>query len=121
MCLLFQEFGLCEELERPLFLGPNVSKDRASAASEYNAEHASILITHASPFLRFPEEFLCWVGISRNYLLNKDTYPRFEYESEKEMDLNAFIRTVDPRKVRIVERQVAVVMEIRKLLLLVVM
>ncbi|GJS60082.1 hypothetical protein Tco_0654866 [Tanacetum coccineum] len=27
------------------------------------------------------EEFLCWVGISRNYLLNKDTYPRFEYEN----------------------------------------
>ncbi|GKC43881.1 hypothetical protein Tco_1061603 [Tanacetum coccineum] len=53
---------------------------------------------------RFPEEFLCWVGISRNYLLNKDTYPRFEYENEEEMDLNAFIRTADPRKVRIVER-----------------
>ncbi|GJU06654.1 hypothetical protein Tco_1123084 [Tanacetum coccineum] len=52
----------------------------------------------------FPEEFLCWVGISRNYLLNKDTYPRFEYESGEEMDLNAFIRTADPRKVRIVER-----------------
>ncbi|GJT86392.1 hypothetical protein Tco_1068109 [Tanacetum coccineum] len=67
-------------------------KDRAPAASEYNADHAFILITYASPFLRFPEEFLCWVGISRNYLLNK------------EMDLNAFIRTVDPRKVRIVER-----------------
>ncbi|GKC85317.1 hypothetical protein Tco_1141034 [Tanacetum coccineum] len=63
------------------FSGSNISKDRAPAASEYNAEHASILITHASPFLRFPEEFLCWVGISRNYLLNKDTYPRFEYES----------------------------------------
>ncbi|GJS07500.1 hypothetical protein Tco_0364296 [Tanacetum coccineum] len=63
------------------FSGSNVSKDRAPAASEYNAEHAAILITHASPFLRFPEEFLCWVGISRNYLLNKDTYPRFEYES----------------------------------------
>ncbi|GKB34014.1 hypothetical protein Tco_0873415 [Tanacetum coccineum] len=53
---------------------------------------------------RFPEEFLCWVGISRNYLLNKDTYPRFEYESGEEMNLNAFIRTADPRKVRIVER-----------------
>ncbi|GJW77033.1 gypsy type transposase [Tanacetum coccineum] len=86
------------------FSGLNISKDRAPAASEYNAEHASILITHASPFLRFPEEFLCWVGISRNYLLNKDTYPRFEYESGEEMDLNAFIRTADPRKVRIVER-----------------
>ncbi|GKF29263.1 hypothetical protein Tco_0095605 [Tanacetum coccineum] len=53
---------------------------------------------------RFPEEFLCWVGISRNYLLNKDTYPRFKYEDEEVMDLNAFIRTADPRKVRIVER-----------------
>ncbi|GKA49314.1 hypothetical protein Tco_0742387 [Tanacetum coccineum] len=52
----------------------------------------------------FPEEFLCWVGISRNYLLNKDTYPRFEYEDGEEMDLNAFIRTADPRKVKIVER-----------------
>ncbi|GJW32111.1 hypothetical protein Tco_0052143 [Tanacetum coccineum] len=86
------------------FSGSNVSKDRAPAASEYNVERASILITHASPFLRFLEEFLCWVGIIRNYLLNKDTYPRFEYESGEEMDLNAFIRTADPRKVRIVER-----------------
>ncbi|GJU02718.1 hypothetical protein Tco_1113056 [Tanacetum coccineum] len=67
-------------------------------------EHVNTLIAQASPFLRFPEEFLCWVGISRNYLLKKDTYPRFEYENGEEMDLNAFIRTADPRKVRIVER-----------------
>ncbi|GJZ62098.1 hypothetical protein Tco_0618235 [Tanacetum coccineum] len=51
------------------------------APSEYNVEHVNALIAQASPFLRFPEEFLCWVGISRNYLLNKDTYPRFEYEN----------------------------------------
>ncbi|GKB94094.1 hypothetical protein Tco_0980231, partial [Tanacetum coccineum] len=69
-----------------------------------NVEHINTLIAHASPFLRFPEEFLCWVGISRNYLLNKDMYPRFEYENGEVMDLNAFIRTADPRKVRIVER-----------------
>ncbi|GJQ93702.1 zinc knuckle CX2CX4HX4C containing protein [Tanacetum coccineum] len=87
-----------------LFSGSNVSEDRAPAVSEYNAEHAAILITHASPFFRFSEKFLCWVGISRNYLLNKYTYPRFEYESREEIDLNAFIRTADPRKVKIVER-----------------
>ncbi|GJY64570.1 hypothetical protein Tco_0466030, partial [Tanacetum coccineum] len=81
-----------------------IVKDRAPTISEYNVEHANTLIARASPFLRFPEEFLCWVGISRNYLLNKDTYPRFEYENGEEMDLNAFIRTADPRKVRIVER-----------------
>ncbi|GJZ89646.1 hypothetical protein Tco_0661428 [Tanacetum coccineum] len=86
------------------FSGSNIVKDRAPAPSEYNVEHVNALIAQASPFLRFPEEFLCWVGISRNYLLNKDTYPRFEYENGEEMDLNAFIRTADPRKVRIVER-----------------
>ncbi|GJW10424.1 hypothetical protein Tco_1576251 [Tanacetum coccineum] len=86
------------------FSGTNIVKDRAPAPSEYNVEHVNTLIAQASPFLRFPEEFLCWVGISRNYLLNKDTYPRFEYENGEEMDLNAFIRTAEPRKVRIVER-----------------
>ncbi|GJU14358.1 hypothetical protein Tco_1142324 [Tanacetum coccineum] len=86
------------------FSGSNIVKDRAPAPSEYNAEHINSLIAQASPFLRFPEEFLCWVGISRNYLLNKDTYPHFEYENGEEMDLNVFIRTADPRKVSIVER-----------------
>ncbi|GKD42417.1 hypothetical protein Tco_1267062, partial [Tanacetum coccineum] len=89
------------------FSGSNIVKDRAPAPSEYNVEHVNALIAQASPFLRFPEEFLCWVGISRNYLLNKDTYPRFEYENGEEMDLNAFIRTADPRKVRIVKRPIA--------------
>ncbi|GKB59658.1 hypothetical protein Tco_0915844 [Tanacetum coccineum] len=61
------------------FSGSNISKDKAPVASEYNAEHASILITHASSF--------------------------FSIRAERvEMDLNAFIRTADPRKVRIVER-----------------
>ncbi|GJX44995.1 hypothetical protein Tco_0261671 [Tanacetum coccineum] len=86
------------------FLGTSIVKDRSPTISEYNVDHASTLIAQASPFLRFPEEFLCWVGISRNYLLNKDTYPRFEHEDGEEMDLNAFIRTADPRKVRVVER-----------------
>ncbi|GKA78007.1 hypothetical protein Tco_0784544 [Tanacetum coccineum] len=67
------------------FSGSNIVKDRAPAPSEYNVEHVNTLIAQASPFLRFPEEFLCWVGISQ-------------------MDLNAFIRTTDPRKVWIVER-----------------
>ncbi|GJY73436.1 hypothetical protein Tco_0477867 [Tanacetum coccineum] len=86
------------------FSGSTIAKDRAPAPSEYDIGHVNTLIAHASPFLRFPEEFLCCVGISRNYLLNKDTYPRFEYEDGEEMDLNAFIRTADPRKVKIVER-----------------
>ncbi|GJS54608.1 hypothetical protein Tco_0627970 [Tanacetum coccineum] len=63
------------------FLGSNIVKDRAPAPSEYNVSMLMPLLLKASIFLRVPEEFLCWVGISRNYLLNKDTYPRFEYEN----------------------------------------
>ncbi|GJX84126.1 hypothetical protein Tco_0333607 [Tanacetum coccineum] len=62
------------------FSGSNIIKDQPPPTSKYNMEHVNTLIAQASPFLRFPEEFLCWVGISRNYLLKKDTYPRFEYE-----------------------------------------
>ncbi|GKD48908.1 hypothetical protein Tco_1277884 [Tanacetum coccineum] len=84
------------------FSGTNIVKDRAPAISEYNVEHANTLIAQAFPFLRFPEKFLCWVGISRNYLFNKDDLSM--RTKRVEMDLNAFIRTADPRKVRIVER-----------------
>ncbi|GJU35392.1 hypothetical protein Tco_1183746 [Tanacetum coccineum] len=101
---LVDEFMVPANARFSWFSGSNIVKDQAPAPSEYNVEHINTLTAQASPFLRFPEEFLCWVGISRNYLLNKDTYPRFEYENGEEMDLNAFIRTADPRKVRIVER-----------------
>ncbi|GJU54698.1 putative reverse transcriptase domain-containing protein [Tanacetum coccineum] len=61
------------------FSGTNIVKDRAPTISEYNVDHASTLIAQASPFLSMRTERV-------------------------EMDLNAFIRTVDPRKVRVVER-----------------
>ncbi|GJX97218.1 hypothetical protein Tco_0353016 [Tanacetum coccineum] len=77
------------------FSGSNIIKDRAPAPSEYNVEHVNTLIAQASPFLRFPEEFLCWVGISRNYLLNKDTYPALaRAENERPIVTVAKHRTV---------------------------
>ncbi|GJR60093.1 hypothetical protein Tco_1502255 [Tanacetum coccineum] len=104
MPTIVDEFVVPANARFSWFSGSNIVKDRAPVPSEYNVEHVNTLIAQASPFLRFPEEFLYWVGIRRNYLLNIDTYPRFEYENGEEIDLNAFIRTADPRKVRIVER-----------------
>ncbi|GKA23347.1 hypothetical protein Tco_0709309 [Tanacetum coccineum] len=43
--------------------------------------------------------------ISRNYTLDEDTYPQFLRENGEEMDLFSFIRTADPTKVRVGERQ----------------
>ncbi|GJV31565.1 hypothetical protein Tco_1391965 [Tanacetum coccineum] len=58
-----------------------------------------------APFPKYPEPFLCLIGISRNYTLDEDTYPQFLRDNDEEMDLLSFIRIADPTKVRVGERQ----------------
>ncbi|GJV54162.1 hypothetical protein Tco_1449903 [Tanacetum coccineum] len=91
------------------FSGTNIVKDRAPAPSEYNVEHVNTLIAQASPFLSIRTER---VGLTFRvhfdclflfFLFFLFPYP-FSLLSFAEMDLNAFIRTADPRKVKIVER-----------------
>ncbi|GJT20025.1 hypothetical protein Tco_0878731 [Tanacetum coccineum] len=56
---------------------------------------------------KFPESFLCLVGISRYYELDDNVYPVFlADDDEAEMDLFAFINYADPTKVRIGEKQI---------------
>ncbi|GJZ87953.1 hypothetical protein Tco_0659735, partial [Tanacetum coccineum] len=45
------------------------------------------------------------IRLSRNYALDEDTYPRFEHKNREEMDLSAFIRVLDPTKVKTIERE----------------
>ncbi|GJW12163.1 hypothetical protein Tco_1577990 [Tanacetum coccineum] len=82
-----------------------VSKDPFPKSSQYNAEHYATLVAYPAPFHKYPEPFLCLVGISRYYTLDENTYPQFLRDNNEEMDLFAFIRTADPTKVRIGERQ----------------
>ncbi|GKD46123.1 hypothetical protein Tco_1270768, partial [Tanacetum coccineum] len=67
------------------------------------------LVVYPALFHKYPELFLCLVGISLYYTLDENTYPEFLHESRTislfEMDLLTFIRTADPTKVRIGERQ----------------
>ncbi|GKC99629.1 hypothetical protein Tco_1169904, partial [Tanacetum coccineum] len=83
----------------------SVSKDPFPRSSEFNAEHYATLVAYPAPFHKYPEPFLCLVGISRNYTLDEDTYPQFLRENGEEMDLLSFIQTADPTKVRVGERQ----------------
>ncbi|GJY52610.1 hypothetical protein Tco_0443457 [Tanacetum coccineum] len=64
----------------------SVSKDPFPKSSQYNAEHYATLVAYPAPFHKYPKPFLCLVGISQ-------------------MDLLSFIRTADPTKVRVGERQ----------------
>ncbi|GJV72439.1 hypothetical protein Tco_1492434 [Tanacetum coccineum] len=83
----------------------SVPKDPFPKSSEFNAEHYATLVAHPAPFHKYPEPFLCLVGISRYYTLDENTYPQFLRDDDEEMDLLSFIRTADPTKVRIGERQ----------------
>ncbi|GKB99297.1 ribonuclease H-like domain-containing protein, partial [Tanacetum coccineum] len=85
--------------------GKSVSKDPFPKSTEFNAEHYASLVAYPAPFHKYPEPFLCLVGMSRYYTLDENTYPKFLYKNGEEMDLLTFIRTADPTKLRIDERQ----------------
>ncbi|GKD62625.1 hypothetical protein Tco_1300134 [Tanacetum coccineum] len=51
------------------------------------------------------KEFLCLVGWSRHYTLDKESYPQFLDKDREDMDIFAFIHTPDPTKVKVVERE----------------
>ncbi|GJS45243.1 hypothetical protein Tco_0595364 [Tanacetum coccineum] len=83
----------------------SVSKDPFSQSSKFNAEHYATIVAYPAPFHKYPELFLCLVGIIRHYTLDENTYPEFLRDDDEEMDLLSFIRIADPTKVRIGERQ----------------
>ncbi|GKD38435.1 hypothetical protein Tco_1258642 [Tanacetum coccineum] len=61
----------------PWHTAKNVTRDPAPVAADFNAQDYATLVAHPSPFRKFPEEFLCLVGLSRHYTLDEDTYPSF--------------------------------------------
>ncbi|GJZ94114.1 hypothetical protein Tco_0666317 [Tanacetum coccineum] len=85
----------------------NVTMDPALAAADFSAQDYATLVAHPSPFWKFPEEFLCLVGLSRHYTLDEETYPLFlDKDGEDEyINIFAFIHTLDPTKVKVAERQ----------------
>ncbi|GJU33574.1 hypothetical protein Tco_1181928 [Tanacetum coccineum] len=80
----------------PWHTGKNVSRDPFSKSTEFSADDYVVLVAHPAPFRKFPEPFLCLIGMSRNYTLDEDTYPTFLHDD----------RTVaDPTKVKVGERE----------------
>nr|GEU83306.1 transposase (putative), gypsy type [Tanacetum cinerariifolium] len=61
----------------PWHVDKNVSKDPFPKSTEFNAYHYAILVAHPDPFRKYPEPFLCLVGMSCYYTLDEETYPRF--------------------------------------------
>ncbi|GKA12277.1 hypothetical protein Tco_0691823 [Tanacetum coccineum] len=83
----------------------SVSNDPFPKSFEFNADHYATLVAYPAPFHKYSEPFLCLVGMSHNYTLDENTYLEFLRDNDEEMDFLSFIRTADPTKVRIGERQ----------------
>nr|GEU33242.1 hypothetical protein [Tanacetum cinerariifolium] len=82
-----------------------VPRDLFPKSFEFNAKHYATLVAFPAPFHKYSKPFLCLVGISRYYTLDEDAYPEFLGDNDEGIDLLAFIRTADPTKVRVAERQ----------------
>ncbi|GJV59858.1 hypothetical protein Tco_1465958 [Tanacetum coccineum] len=80
-----------------------VTRDPAMVAADFNVQDYATLFAHPSPFWKFPEEFMCLIRLSRHYTLDEETHPWFLHKNGEEMDIFAFIHTLDPTKVKVVE------------------
>nr|GEX52751.1 hypothetical protein [Tanacetum cinerariifolium] len=134
-CVLTQEAldAFCNTFHIPEeHTAKHMIRDPAPVVADFNAQDYATLVAHPSPFRKFPEAFLCLVGMSRHYTSDEDTYPRFVHKNGEDgclilylcytfygfvvfiltirlfrtdMDLFAFIHAPDPTKVRVVERE----------------
>ncbi|GKA51381.1 hypothetical protein Tco_0744577 [Tanacetum coccineum] len=89
----------------PLYTGGVLGKDPAPHLTARQEQTVKLLESHKAPFHRYPECFLCLVGLSPYYPFDKNYYPVFEHPDGSEMGLFDFIKTDDPRKVQAVEVQ----------------
>nr|GFA50311.1 reverse transcriptase domain-containing protein [Tanacetum cinerariifolium] len=76
-----------------VYTSKGVPKDHFLKSFEFNAEHFATLVALPAPFHKYPEPFLCLVGISRYYTHDEDPYPEFLGDNDEGMDLIAFIGT----------------------------
>ncbi|GJZ65917.1 hypothetical protein Tco_0622613 [Tanacetum coccineum] len=88
-----------------LYVGGVLEKDPAPHLTARQEQTVKLLENNKAPFRRYPEYFLCLVGLSPYYTFNENIYPVFERPDGTEMGLLDFIKTADPRKVRTVEVQ----------------
>nr|GEU57544.1 putative glutamine amidotransferase PB2B2.05 [Tanacetum cinerariifolium] len=76
-------------------------------STEFNADDYAILVAGPTPFRKFPEPFLCLIGTSRSYTLDKDTYPTFLHDDRTRGCLPTCIvqLVADPTKVKVGEQE----------------
>ncbi|GJV68771.1 hypothetical protein Tco_1484280 [Tanacetum coccineum] len=89
----------------PLYTGGVLEKDPAPHLTARQEQTVKLLEIHKAHFRRYPECFLCLVGLNPYYPFDDNSYPAFERPDGTDTGLLDFIMTTDPQKVRAVEVQ----------------
>ncbi|GJX35229.1 hypothetical protein Tco_0246786 [Tanacetum coccineum] len=97
--------SFCESFYIPAEVHPTAPGRDKTIAQFQQEQTVKLLESHKAPFRRYPECFLCLVGLSPYYPFDENSYPAFERPGGLDMGLLDFIKTADPRKVRVVEVQ----------------
>ncbi|GKA22080.1 hypothetical protein Tco_0708042, partial [Tanacetum coccineum] len=63
----------------PLYTGGVLEKDSAPHLTTRQEQTVKLLESHKAPFHRYPECFLCLVGLSPYYPFDENSYPAFEH------------------------------------------
>ncbi|GJW23270.1 hypothetical protein Tco_0033892 [Tanacetum coccineum] len=71
-----------------------LEKDLAPHLTSRQEQTVKLLESHKAPFRRYPECFLCLVGLSPYYPFDENSYPAFEHPDGTDMGLLDFIKTV---------------------------
>ncbi|GJY10578.1 hypothetical protein Tco_0378763 [Tanacetum coccineum] len=82
-----------------------VEKDPAPHLTACQEQSVKLLDSHKAPFRRYPECFLCLVGLSPYYPFDDNSYPAFERPDGTGGCYFFLVVTADPRKVRAVKVQ----------------
>ncbi|GKF25794.1 hypothetical protein Tco_0081688, partial [Tanacetum coccineum] len=74
----------------------HVTRDPAPVEVDFKAQDYATLVAHPSSFRKFPEAFLCLVGLSRHYTLDEETYPWVLHKNGEGISLLSSIPRILP-------------------------
>ncbi|GKE27764.1 hypothetical protein Tco_1443148, partial [Tanacetum coccineum] len=90
----------------PWFNGTSVVKDPLLVDEAVDLPYVELLNENRMLIRKYPETFLCLVGLSRSFI-KTGIRPTLLYDNDEEMGLLDFVKYADPFKVKVRERTLA--------------
>ncbi|GKD91111.1 hypothetical protein Tco_1366618, partial [Tanacetum coccineum] len=110
MCRAFGRIPTVDASVCPLsiswFGGTSVAKDPLPVDEAVDLPCVELLNENYTFIRKYPETFLCLVGLSRSFVKN-DARPTLLHDNDEEMGLLDFVKSDDPFKVKVGERTLA--------------